>query len=441
MSLSAQDFTDHKPVKQLLNDLRADGVHEKAFSDLLDHRGNQYVDLVMEGGGVLGIALVGYVYVLEQMNLRFLQLGGTSAGSINTLLMAAGGPYEEARAEWLLDVLAGKDLSEFMDGDQDAQDFTQALLEKSKLVKTLWKGWQVIDNFTDDQGLHPGDAFYNWIKRILKNQGIENYGQLKERRAKGPKGLYHRETKKQYDAGELEGVNYSRIALVTADVTTQSKIVFPEMAELYWEEPEAVNPAKFVRASMSIPLFFKPMLVRNLPHAGEEKVAAWMNHTSYEGTVPKAVKFVDGGTMSNFPINLFHDLSKIPYAPTFGVKLGVDRQGPSPTDSIGQFLMSIFDASRQVHDFDFLHRNPDYRQLVCYIETGKHNWLNFKLTDEDKIDLFLRGAQCGAAFLRKFDWSNYKATRSTLSTLPDPVTYGNVKAATDRVEINKPAMG
>lgn len=53
----------------------------KEFSDILDAEGNQYVDLVMEGGGMLGIALVGYTYVLEQAGIRFLGVGGTSAGS------------------------------------------------------------------------------------------------------------------------------------------------------------------------------------------------------------------------------------------------------------------------------------------------------------------------------------------------------------------------
>ena len=61
----------------------------KEFSDIIDAQGNQYVDLVMEGGGMLGIALVGYTYVLEQVGIRFLGIGGTSAGSINALLVAA----------------------------------------------------------------------------------------------------------------------------------------------------------------------------------------------------------------------------------------------------------------------------------------------------------------------------------------------------------------
>lgn len=38
----------------------------KEISDIIDDDGLQYVDFVMEGGGVLGIALTGYTYVLEQ---------------------------------------------------------------------------------------------------------------------------------------------------------------------------------------------------------------------------------------------------------------------------------------------------------------------------------------------------------------------------------------
>src|SRR5690349_2013771 len=42
----------------------------------------EYVDYVQEGGGVLGIALIGYTYVLERLGFRFLKLAGTSAGAI-----------------------------------------------------------------------------------------------------------------------------------------------------------------------------------------------------------------------------------------------------------------------------------------------------------------------------------------------------------------------
>ena len=48
----------------------------------------------MEGGGVLGIALTGYTYILEQAGIRFLGVGGTSAGSINQKRSGRGLPSE-----------------------------------------------------------------------------------------------------------------------------------------------------------------------------------------------------------------------------------------------------------------------------------------------------------------------------------------------------------
>lgn len=53
------------------------------------NEGRQYVDLVQEGGGILGIALVGFVYALDEVGIRFVSLAGTSAGAINTVLLAA----------------------------------------------------------------------------------------------------------------------------------------------------------------------------------------------------------------------------------------------------------------------------------------------------------------------------------------------------------------
>jgi NTE family protein len=86
----------------------------KRFSDVTDHNGFQYVDLVQEGGGVLGIALVGYTYVLEQAGIRFFSLAGTSAGAINTLLLASLGKIGDAKLECILELLACQNLMEFV---------------------------------------------------------------------------------------------------------------------------------------------------------------------------------------------------------------------------------------------------------------------------------------------------------------------------------------
>lgn len=44
---------------------------------------------MLAGGGLLGIAHVGFVCVLEEAGVRFRGIGGTSAGAINAIIIAA----------------------------------------------------------------------------------------------------------------------------------------------------------------------------------------------------------------------------------------------------------------------------------------------------------------------------------------------------------------
>ncbi|MFD2939631.1 patatin-like phospholipase family protein [Flavobacterium notoginsengisoli] len=89
--MDKRKFTENGTILAIIKDLK-EQIKGKKISDITDNNNYQYVDLVQEGGGVLGIALIGYVYVLEKMGIRFLSLAGTSAGSINTMLMAPPEP-------------------------------------------------------------------------------------------------------------------------------------------------------------------------------------------------------------------------------------------------------------------------------------------------------------------------------------------------------------
>ena len=70
--MEAKDFLKSPEILSILHELKnEDALKDKRFSDVEDADGLQYVDMVMEGGGVWGIALAGYVHVLEEMNIRF----------------------------------------------------------------------------------------------------------------------------------------------------------------------------------------------------------------------------------------------------------------------------------------------------------------------------------------------------------------------------------
>ena len=100
-SLTIEQFTNDSKVKDCINRLNqrfSSNGEPLIVSDLLDEENHQYVNLVQKGGGVLGIALVGYTYILEQMGIRFLRLAGTSAGAINTALMTVIGKKQDAKS-------------------------------------------------------------------------------------------------------------------------------------------------------------------------------------------------------------------------------------------------------------------------------------------------------------------------------------------------------
>ena len=387
---------------------------KKIFSDIVDDEGLQYVDLVMEGGGMLGIALVGYTYVLEQAGIRFLGLGGTSAGSINALLLAALGPPAQAKGERLLQELGSKNFYDFVDGDSDARDLIGSWIADDGPVRLGFKAIQVIDNLKSDLGLNPGQAFRDWIAAILRREGVSRKADLQARLDTIPKGLRRRN-------GELldtpEKVK-AKLAIIAADVSTETKVEFPRMAGLYWKDPEQADPADFVRASMSIPFFFRPMRVdlKKLPRTPELR-DLWDQEAGYqydeEKGLPAEAMFIDGGIMSNFPIDVFHTPNCIPAAPTFGAKLELDQRRKHITGPMSLFG-AIFNSARHSLDYEFIHRNPDYRLLVTWIPAEGYNWLDFNMSEAKKKGLFIEGARCAADFLCRFDWSAYKEVRRGL---------------------------
>jgi NTE family protein len=411
MSILEDQILDNPQIKSILVELEK--LSKKpgfAVSDIIQHNKGgapyQYVDLVMEGGGVLGVALLGYVFALEKAGIRFLSIGGTSAGSIAALMLMATGWRGEEKSPRLVDMLFDMDIKKFIDGDSDARDFSLLIgnkKQRAKKWKLAWKGVQVIDNLTRDEGLNPGNKFLDWMSDSLKSQGVTTLRDLNARIAYLPE-LYHRKTKKRITRCPLE------LGLVAADITTETKVVFPKFAGLYWEKPLEIDPALFVRASMSIPGFFHPMRVpgvNKIPGAA----AAWKRIAAYEGKIPDTAFFVDGGIMSNFPIDLFH-VDGVPAAPTFGAKLSPRSRNCNDVNGVFSYAESIFNAMRHYADYDFIMRHPNYEGLLCFIDTRGDDWLNFSMDGREKLDLFIKGMKAALGFLKGFDWNGYKKKRA-----------------------------
>jgi len=397
----------------LLEPLARLRAQQKKYSDIIDDENLQYVDLVMEGGGMLGIALVGYTWALEQAGIRFLGIGGTSAGSINALLLAALDVPAKAKSPKLLEEMTTLDFFSFVDGDDNSRDLIESWIEGSGKLKLAFKAVQVLGILNKRLGLNPGKVFQDWGTKLLNDEGIKTLADLRARINTIPKGLRTRDGK-ILDTPEKAG---GRLAIVAADVSTETKVIFPDNADLYFNDPENVNPGIFVRASMSIPYFFEPLRLESLPQ-GEDAKKRWSDvgysADTEKGGLPQYAVFVDGGIMSNFPIDVFHDYSGIPAAPTFGVKLEYDDRR-HPIEGPFELLGAIFNSARHCLDYDFLHRNPEYKLLVQWIPCQKYNWLDFNMSDEHKAGLFKEGAVKAIEFLNRFDWAEYKAFRAKIN--------------------------
>src|ERR1035437_2074345 len=169
--MTTENFTNDPEIQLLINSLKTE-IKNKQFSDIIDNEGYQYVDLVQQGGGVLGIALLGYTYVLEQIGIRFFSLAGTSAGAINALLLAACGSIEKQKSGIILEYMLKQDLSAFTDGPIPVKKFVEAVRNESFIVAKLFWGILSLPHLFKYQGLNPGEEFRKWIKSILLKHNI-----------------------------------------------------------------------------------------------------------------------------------------------------------------------------------------------------------------------------------------------------------------------------
>lgn len=492
-TISIEDFTQQPEVLECMRQLEArygKGGENLIVSDVIDDEGNQYVNLVQKGGGVLGIALVGYTYILEQMNIRFIRLAGTSAGAINTALMAVSGakptPGSDKKvtgnkkipkSKVILKAICNLNFFDLVDGHPVARFIIKGFITSSDFSKQVerWINLMVlllvllpvldfvclglqytvpwVSYFTEaffittcfyaalliiltaylsyllnrlktaGFGINPGDYFYDWIKERLKENHVHTVSDLIDVATTPVPGL-HLRGQPDSQPTDLHG----DVTFITSEIVSENKIEFPRMWNLFRKNMNDLQPAGFVRASMSIPIFFESYFINNIPCTDDDIRAAWL--LLDEETPPSTARFVDGGILSNFPLNLFFNPNvSVPRLPTFGVDLNDTKDAKEVFDkyskeskaldkdegkqavkwSFGAYLYRIFNTVRFYYDKDFLIKNNFFKQGVGVIPLKGYNWLNFFLTDKEKQQMFMLGAKAATKFLLEdFNWDNYK---------------------------------
>ena len=346
------------------------------------------VDLVQQGGTMLGIGLLGYTYVMEKAGVRFRSMAGTSAGAINTLLLAAlpqkiyseqSPIFKDGRqalkSEFLAYLVANKEFIEFIDRQGTLRKVQHWLLKRIKVVGKILPYFLMAIPFMIlgmsalfywlmnrylfrlSNGLQESEIkAYDFILgtlgisaavlfllllvfRLFKNTMGVNPGERVYEWMKAildtnyvnvttTKALLDgkKEPKPMHAGVKME--SEPRLVFIAANLTHNRIVKFPECNGDYWAPDckDLVCPAAYVRASMSLPFIFHSFI------PDEKHVQCAANTAMPVKPVQMLARFIDGGMLSNFPIREFHvPKSAVPPYPTFGVLLGGPPADPTVT--------------------------------------------------------------------------------------------------------------
>jgi NTE family protein len=315
------------------------------------------VDAVFEGDGVKGIALVGAAAVIEAAGYQFYNLAGTSAGAIVASLLGAG--YTAAELQSIL-----------MDLDFTTLTDPATVLSRIPLVGSYL-------GILTDLGMYKGDAFLQLMRAWLAAKGVKTFGDL----------VLPCETETRYGF---------KVHVVASDISRGNMLILPDDAQAYGIAPESLEVALAVRLNMSIPYFFTPVTVRN--------------------TLGQTCHIVDGGLLSNFPIELFDTPPPaVPEWPTFGFALVSDPTDPAADVRVEYqvhgpltLFAALFHTAVAAHDAHAMEL-PDIAARTIWIDDLGIPPTQFDLTQLQKVALYDAGQAAARDFLATWDFEQYKA--------------------------------
>lgn len=312
------------------------------------------IDLVLEGGGVKGLATAGAVIQLLENGYTCQRAAGTSVGAIAAALVAAGADARGLRA---------------------AMERLRLRRIPDRTIPRA-RGFSEGFSLLTASSLYKGDYIRNWLYDELKTLGVVTFKDLR-REDKGD------------DANLTEEQRYKLVVMAT-DVSRGLLLRLPwDYAALFNRPPDDECVADAVRMSLSIPFYFRPCTLTRLP-TGEPSV------------------IVDGGVLSNFAVEIFDrtDGEKGRW-PTWGVSLLPDLPeglraispllGPGfvpPMELMKQVVATAFVGHDQTH-----MNRPDVRDRTIEIDTTGVGITDFRLSPEERSALLEKGRAAAKTFL------------------------------------------
>lgn len=283
-----------------------------------------YQNIVFKGGGVLGIAYAGALQVIEQNGIlqNLQRAAGTSAGAITAALVALRYSAADIKA-----IVNATNFKSFEDGLNPLRVATK-------------------------YGLYEGDAFLAWMQERITNKGLAATATFADFKNAGMMDLH----------------------VFSTDLNMGT------VREFSFETSPNVVVAEAVRASMSIPLFFR----------------AWQ----FSNNNPDNHIYVDGGMVLNFPIRTF-DSGTIPNPQTLGLFL--TDLTPQPPNTLGydhleQYVRITFDTILNAQNINFFNDPADIARTMKIDNLGM-SATDFGLTQQQQTALFNSGVTAATKFL------------------------------------------
>lgn len=283
-------------------------------------------NLVFKGGGILGIAYAGAICELEKRGtLKTIErVAGTSAGSIVALLISL--KYTSREID---DVLSDTDFKSFEDG-----------------INPL----KIMSNY----GLYKGDVCLEWIEKIITDKGL----------------------KKDANFQDFRKAGFLDLNVFATDMNEQCAKRFSFDCSQY------VCVAEAVRASMSIPLFFRAFRFTNL--------------------IPDSHLYVDGGLVYNYPLEIFDTTNDndetlgLFLTNTDGAKENNELDYNHFTKYIKALVVTMLDAQNIGLSLD----KADIERTIMIDNCGISP-INFDIDVDQKIALFKSGQQAVLNYYEK----------------------------------------
>ena len=293
---------------------------------------DQFENLIFEGGGVKGVAYIGAMDELHDIGIlkNIKRVAGTSAGAINALLFALQYSIKEQTQ-----ILNELDISKFEDTllpvpitDVTKGKFFESWARPLTVILALCRLWA-------KKGLHSGSEFEIWIGKMISGKFSSADVTFAELKKRGGPDLY------------IVGSNISN-----RSITVFSAETTPEM-----------SVKKAVRISMSIPVFFEP-------------VVAEINGTK--------CTFVDGGLFKNFAITLFDDHKYISKEQQIGYR--------DENSKMATIMRKTTNANRPIFNKGTLGFRLDSRAEIQVFRDGGENCIQATATPIEYIKAVLGAA-------------------------------------------------